>query len=119
MTTTSEQDSPPSAIATIVEDDGTVHRFTGPPTDMQAWLVSTEDRLRNEHGIPAKIAAGQNVRTAGWALLSMGLLVLIGHRLTLSARGGKTRRSDDGAGPPVGGRRRGVRGTAGDQAAVR
>jgi hypothetical protein len=77
MTTMSVWESPPSATATIVEDDGTVHRFTGTPTEMQAWVASTEDRLKDEHGIPAKIVIGQSMSVAGSALLAAGSLVLI------------------------------------------
>jgi hypothetical protein len=77
MTTTSEQANPPSATATIVEENGTVHRFTGTPSDTRAWLVSTEDELKKAHGIYTKITLGWVLRWAGVALLTAGTAVLL------------------------------------------
>ena len=100
VTTTSAQDGPRSAAATIVEDDGAVHQFTGAPTDMRAWVVSTEDRLKDEHGIPTKITIGRTLSVAGWALLAAGLLVLI--QLCFTVRGAVG--TPETAATPAGGR---------------
>lgn len=76
MSTMSLQASPPSATATIVDQDGTVYRFTGPESDTRAWLVDREDELKKAHGIDTKIAVGQALSWLGVALLAGGTAVL-------------------------------------------
>jgi hypothetical protein len=77
MTTMSDQTDPPSATARIVEEDGTVHQFTGTPSDTRAWLVDTEDQLKRSHGIDTKVAVGRALSWAGSALLVAGCAVLL------------------------------------------
>lgn len=73
-TTMTVQTDPPSATATIVEDHGTVHEFTGTPADVQAWVARTEDELKKAHGIPTKIVVGRALAAAGWILLGLGIV---------------------------------------------
>jgi hypothetical protein len=76
-TTVSEQADPPLATARVVEEDGTVHQFTGTPSEAGAWLVDTEDQLKKSHGIYTKIAVGRATRWVGVALLTAGCAVLL------------------------------------------
>jgi hypothetical protein len=85
-TTMTVQSHPPSATATIVEDHGTVHEFTGAPTGVQAWVARTEDELKKAHGIPTKIAVGRVLGVAGWILLGSGIVLSI-WRVLAGSRG--------------------------------
>jgi len=80
MTAMSEEIDPPSATARVVEKDGTVHQFTGTPSDTKAWLVDTEDQLKKSHGIYLKIAIGRASSWVGVALLVLGCVILLYHR---------------------------------------
>jgi hypothetical protein len=77
MSTASLQVSPPSATATIVDQDGAVYRFTGTESDMRDWLVDREDELKKAHGINTKIAVGHALSWLGVALLAGGTAVLL------------------------------------------
>jgi len=66
-----------TATAEIIEADGTAHRFSGSPADAQAWLDSTQEELKDAHGIPAKIAVGSVLQPAGLALVLLGLARLL------------------------------------------
>ena len=95
MTTMSEQTDPPSATAKIVEEDGTVHQFTGTPSDARAWLVDTEDRLKKSHDIYTKIAVGRAMSRVGVALLATGCAILLWRMF--AAGFGRTRKLARGA----------------------
>jgi hypothetical protein len=82
----SEQVSPPSATAKIVEEDGTIHQFTGAPSDTRAWLASTEDELMSAYGIDTKIAIGQALNWIGLALLAVGSSILFWRAFTAGVR---------------------------------
>ena len=81
MTTMSEETDPPSATARIVEENGTVHRFAGTPSETRAWLVDTEDQLKRSDGIYTKVAVGRALSWVGVALLAAGCVVLLNHLL--------------------------------------
>lgn len=65
-----------SATAEI-NDDGTIHRFTGTPVEAQAWLETKESDLKELHGITTKIAVGEVLRKVGLLLLAFGGGVLL------------------------------------------
>lgn len=84
--TMSVQASPAAAKATIVENDGTVHEFTGTPSDTETWLVNKEHELKTAHGIYTKIAVGQALNRVGWVLLILGCVVLLWRSLAVRPR---------------------------------
>jgi hypothetical protein len=66
-----------SATASVTDDDGTTTSFTGTPEAAQAWLDREQDRLKGEHGITTRTAAGGVLRTAGIVLLVLGAAALV------------------------------------------
>jgi hypothetical protein len=61
-----------SSTASVTDDDGTLTSFTGSPDEAQAWLDREQDRLKDEHGITMRTAAGGVLRAAGIVLLVLG-----------------------------------------------
>ena len=72
--------------ASVTDDDGTVTSFTGTPEAAQAWLDAEQDRLKDEHGITTRTAAGGVLRTAGIVLLVLGAGALVRAMVTRGAR---------------------------------
>jgi hypothetical protein len=66
-----------TTIAEIVEEDGTLHRFSGSPAETQAWLDRTQEELKDAYGIPTKIAAGWVLAPVGLTLMVLGLVRLL------------------------------------------
>ena len=79
-----------SATASVTDDDGTTTSFTGTPEAAQAWLDREQDRLKGEHGITTRTAAGGVLRTAGIVLLVLGAAALV--RAMVTRRGRDERR---------------------------
>jgi hypothetical protein len=65
-----------SATASVTDDDGTTTTFTGTENEARAWLDREQDRLKREHGIDTRTAAGGVLRTVGIVLLALGAGVL-------------------------------------------
>jgi hypothetical protein len=90
-----------SSTASVKDDDGTTTSFTGTPDEAQGWLDREQDRLKDEHGITTRTAAGGVLRTAGIVLLVLGAAALTGVLVARRARDAKTPtavgRSRDGA----------------------
>jgi hypothetical protein len=66
-----------AATAEILDADGTAYRFTGSSTDAQNWLDNEQQRLKEAHGIPAKIAVGRVLQPVGLVLVLLGVARLL------------------------------------------
>jgi hypothetical protein len=90
-----------SSTASVTDDDGTTTSFTGTPDEAQSWLDREQDRLKDEHGITTRTAAGGVLRTTGIVLLVLGTGALAGVLVTRHGRDARTPlvadRSRDGA----------------------
>ena len=75
-----------SSTASVTDDNGTITSFTGTADEAQAWLDREQDRLKDEHGITTRTAAGGVLRTAGIVLLVLGAAALIRAMVTRRAR---------------------------------
>jgi hypothetical protein len=62
-----------TAVAEIVDEDGTAYQFTGSWTDARQWMDRKEAELKDAHGIPTKIAVGRALQPVGLALALLGL----------------------------------------------
>jgi hypothetical protein len=69
---------------TVAHDDGRVESFSGSEADARIWLADRESRLKQEYGIPAKVAAGKALLGAAGLLLTAGLVALLQSRLSTS-----------------------------------
>jgi hypothetical protein len=58
--------------AEIKLEDGQVEAFTGTPAEAQAWLDESQAALKEQYGIPAKVAVGKALIVASYALLLFG-----------------------------------------------
>ena len=50
---------------TIAHDDGRIESYSGSEADARIWLADRESRLKQEYGIPAKVATGKALLGAG------------------------------------------------------
>jgi hypothetical protein len=58
--------------AEIKLENGQVEVFTGTPAQAQAWLDDRQAALKEQHGIPTKIAIGKALTKAGYVLVLLG-----------------------------------------------
>jgi len=73
--------------AEIAREDGTIEAFTGTPAAARSWLDDRQAVLKEQYGIPTKVAVGKALTMTSYALLLLGGGILV-WRLgaTLAAR---------------------------------
>jgi hypothetical protein len=72
-----------STTAEILDEDGTLYRFTGSPAAAQDWLDSKQDELMDAHGISARIAVGRVMQPVGLAFVVLGFVRLLWQLVTV------------------------------------
>ena len=73
------------STAEVRDTDGTVYEFTGTPADAGAWLAATQQHLKSEHGITARVMIGRGLAVAAPILVAMGAALLLSLGLRRSA----------------------------------